>query len=251
MITIDVRGLEEVNRQLQRMSREMPRSVARALNDTGFKVMAAERAEINAKFDRPKAWIAKNVRVFKATPDQLSATVGATDWHERAGMQPKGTAWDRILSPHVYGGSRLHKASEQRLQLAGLLPRGWFTVPGQAAKLDRYGNISGGEIVAILSWVGAMGQYAGDNTNKRDRLTKRKNKAERRGEAYFVARVGNPQRIHPGIYKRLRSRQIKPVLMFVSNVDYQQRLDWFGVGNRVVAEEFPRAFAAALDDLAQ
>lgn len=251
MITIDVRGLEGVSQQMQRLSREMPRTVARALNDTAFKVMDAERAEINSKFDRPKAWVAKNVRVFKATPDRLSATVGATDWFNRGGMQPKGTAWERILSPHVYGGQRLQKASERRLQQAGLLPRGWFTVSGQAAKLDRHGNISGGEIVAMLSWVGAMGQYAGDNTNKRDRLTKKRNATERRGEAYFVARVGNRQGIHPGIYKRLRSRQIKPLLMFVSRANYRQRLDWFGVGHRVVAEEFPRAFAAAFGDLAR
>ncbi|MBK1719198.1 hypothetical protein CKO27_16380 [Thiocystis violacea] len=252
--------MQEVREALKRMADNTPRVVARVINDVAFKVMAAERALIASSFDRPKPFVAKNVRVFKATAEKLSATVGATDWFERGGMQAKGTAWDRLLAPHVYGGQRLQKASERRLQAAGLLPRGWLTVPGQGAKLDRYGNMSGGEIVAILSWVGAMNQYAGDNLNKRDRLTKRKNKTEAKGAGYFVARVGNAQRLAPGIYQRTapfpsksrgapQGRGLKPVLMFVSQARYQTRLDWHGVGQRVVAQEFPPAFVRAAEGL--
>jgi len=242
MIRIDS-IIADVRRAIEEYGRQFPKAVRNAINDTAFKVMAAERAEIASSFDRPKPFIMKNVRVFKASADRLSATVGATDYFERAGLQTKGTAWERILAPHVYGGSRLQKASERRLRMAGFLPDGWFTVPGQAAKRDSYGNISGPELVAVLSWVGAMGQYAGDNTNKRDRLTNRKNKTEKRGESYFVARIGNRSGLHPGVYKRLKSRQIKPILMFVSSVNYSKRLRWFETGEAVIRREFPPALA--------
>lgn len=251
MITVDS-NIEEVQRALGSLASSMPKATAQALNDVAFKVMYAERAEMQRVFDRPKTWLMKNVRVFKAKPDRLAATVGATDWFNHGGMQEVSgghTAWERILAPHVYGGTRLAKASESRLHQVGLLPRGWFTVPGAGAKRDKNGNISGGDLVAILSWVGAMGQYDGDNTNRADRLTRRRNATERRGQAFFVARVGNRQRLAPGIYKRFsRERRISPVLMFVSRANYRQRLDWFGVGRRVIDAEFPRAFVGAFGD---
>lgn len=250
VIDIRIDGLDRVQRALQSMTRQAPKAISRAINDTAFKVMAAERVEINTKFDQPKPWVAKNVRVFKATPAKLAATVGATDWFERGGLQPKGTAWNRILAPHVYGGTRLQKASERRLQAAGLLPPGWFTVPGERAKRDHYGNISQGEILALLVWVNAMGQYAGDNTNRRDRQTRRRNAMERRGESYFVVPVGNDRGIQPGIYKRFGRGYHYPILIFVSQVRYRPRLDWYEVGQRAVAAEFPRAFRAAFGNLA-
>lgn len=248
MIRVDV-DLTPVQQALQSMARQAPKAIARALNDTAFKVMVAERSEINTKFDRPKPWVARNVRTFKATSTKLAATVGATDFFERGGLQPNGTAWNRILAPHVYGGTRLQKASERRLQAAGLLPPGWFTVPGKRAKRDQYGNISQGEIVALLVWVNAMGQYAGDNTNRRDRQTRRRNAMERRGDSYFVMPVGNSRGFQPGVYKRFGRGYHYPILIFVPHVQYQKRLDWYEIGQRVVDEEFPRAFRSAFGEI--
>ncbi len=37
------------------------------------------------------------------------------------------------------------------MRQAGVLPGGMFWVPGSAAKMDRYGNISTGQIVQIVS----------------------------------------------------------------------------------------------------
>ncbi len=137
MIRIDTQGLDRLERTLAAMAEQHPKTVRNAINDTAFKVMAAEREEIGRAFNQPKPWIAKNVRVFKVSVESLTASVGATDYFERGGFQTGESAWERILAPHVHGGARLQKASERRLSRAGLLPPGWFTVPGQGGRLDR------------------------------------------------------------------------------------------------------------------
>ena len=247
MISIDARDLMRAAERLRRdYSSRVTEATAQALNDTAFAIARAEKAEIGSVFSNPRPWVSKNVRVYKATKAKQAATVGPTDWFGMGGYGVKSTPWDRVIAPHVYGGSRLAKASENRLRRAGILPAGWFTVPGEGAKLDRSGNISGGALVSLLSFVGGMGLYAGDNTNKRARQTKRISATERRGQAYFVARVGNRQRLAPGIYLRSnKTRTIKPMLMFVSRVSYRKRLDWYGIADRVARQTYPRALTSA------
>jgi hypothetical protein len=242
MINIDVRGLSDVSRLVTRLSTEMPAVVAKAINNTAFKVRDAERAEMTQVFDRVKPWVLRTVYVTKATPQRLSAAVGPNDYFSRGGFQGPSslTPWEKILAPHVYGGNRLAKASERRLQQAGILPNGWVTVPGKGARLDSYGNMSGGQIVEILVWLNAMSMYSGDNTNRRDRQRDRKNKMEQRGESFFAIRPGARSHLHPGVYRKFANGRIKPVLIFVSRATYRRRLRWFEIGNRVVADVFPR-----------
>ncbi|MBB1074481.1 hypothetical protein HUU62_08665 [Rhodoferax sp. 4810] len=242
MIRIDTTDLRNLVGSLDRLAKEMPYAVMRAINNTAFQVRTAEQAEISNVFDRPTPWLLKTIYVTKATTQRLSAAVGPNEWFTKSGYRVgHSTPWERVLAPHVYGGKRINKAFENRLRAARLLPDGWYAVPGQGAKLDAYGNMRGGDLVAIMSWIGAMGLYAGDNMNKRAKQSQRRNKAQQRGESYFALRTAT-HGLAPGVYKKTGrtwvTSRIKPVLIFVNKSNYRKRLDYYGVANRVVNSVF-------------
>ena len=58
-------------------------------------------------------------------------------------MGGKGIEPEKILQAEIFGGSRRPKRSEVALRRVGILPDGYFLVPGQACPLDQYGNVKG------------------------------------------------------------------------------------------------------------
>lgn len=238
-------NLDEVRAALAGISNRLPTIMRNAINDTAFEVRKAEQDELRRALDRPTPWTIKTIYVTKATKERLSAVVGPTDYFTRGGFSYNLTPWEAVISHNVYGGTRQHKAFERRLHAAGILPQGWFAVPGPGAKRNQYGNMSSGEIVQILTYVNAMSMYAGDNTSRRNRMTNRRNAMDRRGEAYFAAIPGRQEtrHLHPGIYKRYnRQRRIVPVLFFVSSVNYQRIVEWDRVGEQTVRSRYPVHF---------
>ncbi|MDF5999583.1 hypothetical protein P4050_14390 [Pseudomonas aeruginosa] len=55
----------------------------------------------------------------------------------------------------------MDKASERNLRARGILPAGMFVVPAEGARLDQYGNMSRGQMIQILSGLGALEYRAG------------------------------------------------------------------------------------------
>lgn len=223
---------------------------AKALNDTGFAVRAAEQELLGQVFDRVTPYISKSVLVDQATPERLEASVAAQY------LGGKGVDPDRILAPHIDGGPRGDKAAERALQRAGILPQGYQIVPGAGAPLDAFGNLQRGFVVKILSWFQAFGQQ-GYSANMTAATRKRRERLGRtasgyrtiQGASYFVAHGklrGNARDGHlaAGIYTKtgIHGSDIKPVLLFVRRGQYSRTLDWGGVAERVVAEAFPRRF---------
>lgn len=246
MITVNVAGIGGVRALVTGITEQLPFITAVAINTTAFAIRKAEQEQMRRVFDRPTPFVINSVYVQRATKQTLTAIVGPNDYFSRGTLAGRFNVWENIISPHVQGGTRLRKASEERLRRAGILPDGWFTVPGQAAKLNAYGNMNPGELVAIMSWLGAMGQYAGDNPNRSTREGRRRNRLERRGESYVAFRPGNPWHLAPGIYLRTSSA-LKPILMFVSSATYRPRLDWFGVAERTINETIDGAFNDAIE----
>lgn len=228
---------------LSGIANRLPSITRNALNDTAFEVRKAEQTELRSAFNNPTPWVIKTIFVTKATNQRQAAAVGPTDYFERGGFSAGLTPWELVLSHNVYGGTRQHKAFEKRLHTAGILPRGWFAVPGIGARLNRYGNMSSGEIVQILTYVNAMSMYSGDNTSRRDRLTNRRSNLDRRGIQYFAITPSSraARDLRPGIYKKQRNR-IKPVLIFVRSVTYRNRVRWHEVGERVVHDKYTEFF---------
>ena len=235
MLKVSGTGMLEALAELSDVERnQIPFAAALALTETARLAEAEIQSEMRTIFDRPTPYTLSSLRLIPATKQRLEARVWIKD--EADGAAP-ATRW---LTPEVYGGPRNDKRSETLLKARGILPEGRFVVPGAGMKLDRYGNISRGQMQKILSGLGAQGDRYQNSTDSRRSVGNR--------SRYFVLRRGS-QAI--GIAERTGSRrsEIQVLLAFVSRPGYSKALDFYGIGERVVeqnlAERFEAAFARA------
>lgn len=133
-INIDVKGLDEIKRRLAGMERKIEIATQRALLKTANHIRDAEQDEMRRVFDRPTRWTLGAMKV-KPTA-KFEVTVGILDpdgFYKRA---------NNYLGTQISGGSRRMKAMEIALQHYGLMPSGWYAVPGAGAKMDAYPPIA-------------------------------------------------------------------------------------------------------------
>lgn len=234
MINIDVRGMAEVQRALRGLaSGQIPFALSRAINGTAFQVMKAERAEITSTFDRPTPFVQRGVRYEKATKQTLNARVYAAPESAKA------------LAPNAFGGGRETKTYEAVMRSAGVLPLGKHAVPGSGAKIDRYGNIDRDQLAAILKSLGLL------SARNASRGGKKRQRAMAQSGTYFVGGQGYARHLHAGIWQRVGSRGLKPVILFISPATYSARFEFAGTARaeavRVFAANFEAAIALAME----
>lgn len=239
--------IAQVQKALQAQARQVPFALSVALNRTAEWAETNVRREMTKVFDRPTRYFLRALRVIRSTKTKLQATVWFKD------RNPLANSSD-LVAPHIYGGDRAIKPMEQRLQRAGLMPVGWRVVPGGAADLDAFGNMSRGQISQLLNVLGTYKEagYNKANAATRARLAKGNVKKGVYGFEYFVNPVGSGRGRHlePGVYKRVRTAfgtSLKPVLIFVRRTQYKPRLDFVGIVQRTVDVKFPVEFDAAFD----
>ncbi len=228
-------NIEEVNRSLDDFERqEVPFALARTLGDVAEDIRKAFVLEIDTKFDRPTPFVRNSMFVHQATKRNLTAFV-----QFKSG--PAGTRGDKVLRPHVFGGLRNLKKHEFLLRQRGLMLSSEYAVPGQGAKLDRYGNMRGSEMNQILSAVGAQR----DPLQNRTTRSARRARGGRRLRNFFVP-SRTTSSLKPGVYERLRNGRIIPVLRFVSQPFYRPRLRWHDLGEEVARRNAQAHFNARL-----
>lgn len=232
---------------------QIPFATAKALTETAQYAQQAERREMETQFDRPTPYTLDSTYVKPATKADLVARVWIKD------DTFKGTPAAKYIGPEVYGGERHLKRFERALQSRGLLPGGMVAVPGSAAQLDQYGNVTRGQIVEILSFLNAFGEQgykANMSQRRRDALLR--GKGGQRGYSYFVL----PKRegkLPAGVYKRIaygRDQRIshlaysaaKPVFVFVRMPRYKPRLAFEEVARRAAEDRFEIEFQQAFDE---
>lgn len=248
-ITLDTAGLNRLQAQVGYMGKQATINMVLALNDSAYAAMQASAKNMAQVFDRPTSWVLKSVQYKKATYTKLEALVDFEAWGNKTGVTAA-----HILQAEIYGGPRKLKRHEVALQRAGILPPGKAIVPGPAAKMDQYGNMSPAQIVQILSYFKSFGEQ-GYRANMRDggkRLAKDNKKKGTRGFVYFAlyARHG---KLIPGIYQRFSfgalGSSVKPVMYFVDIPKYKKRFDFYGVGERAAREEFARKLPGYLNSI--
>jgi len=223
---LDVRGdLDRIQRSLSRLERsQVPFATAVAMTRTAQDVQAAETRLLRQRLDRPAPFTVKSVRVRPARKRDLRAWIWIRD------EATKGTAPVKYLAPLIYGQRRHAKRYELALQRAGVLPRGWYTVPGEDARLNRYGNITAAMITKILSDIRASPDPLQNRSNKRARF-------------FVMVKAGRPL----GIYERTGKRRIKSWLHFVSGApDYSKQLPFHRTADRVTRKRFLPRFRREL-----
>lgn len=248
---IDVRdNFPAVKRALAAHKEQMPFALALALTRTAQDVRTAEKAEITSVFDRPTRYTQNSLFLQPATKQKLEARVWVKDT-ERP---------NHYLLPQINGGNRPLKRFEQLLVQRGLMRASERTVPGEAAKLDGYGNMSRGQIVKILSQLQAF-NLAGSSANA---SSSKRSQAKRAREVYFVSTgIGThpygghswskgrmAQTLPRGVWVRkphdVMGSKVSPVLLFVSRASYRVRWHFNQVAEATIQRVFPGHANAAL-----
>ena len=247
-IRVDTSALDRLARQLGEQARPaIQKALQESVIKTANKAKDAAVAKMPQVFNSPVRFTLNSLRV-KIDRTTISASV-----------EPKDGYWSRAenyLGVQIEGGQRKRKAFENALSRIGILPPGWYAVPGQGAKIDANGNMSVGQIKQILSWFGGAEPYAGSTQNMTDAGRKRLRKGTRRraGFEYFAVIPGRtrsngaPQTLTPGIYSRTFlgfGKAIKPVLIFVRSARYRAIFPLEQIGNDTAREHFQPAFATA------
>lgn len=243
MLTITINGLDEVKKALGHLASQVPFAAARAITKTGLQMKKDLKAEMGRVFDRPTPFTMQSLFLDPATKQSLEAKVGLID------QSFKGkTAVDYLL-PQIIGGSRDVKRFELHLRGAGILAPGLFVVPGSGARLDRYGNVSRGQYVQVLSALGAHPDPFSNRSNSR--RSRRKIPTAN----YFVATttvsivggemVKRKSNLKPGIYQK-SGLAIKPVFIFVRQPKYSPRFRFFDVAERTVRANLMRNMQESL-----
>lgn len=237
----------DVQRALKQAASQVPFALMTAMNKTAAKAQDAIKDEMPRVFDRPTPWVVNSLRIKYAKKTKLEAEIAYKD---RNSVESSRS----MIEPHVFAGKRSYKAMEARLWRIGLLPSGYNVIPGDAARVDAYGNMSRGQISQVLNVLGSYTEsgFNKANINTVKRLAKGNVKKNVYGFVYWVNPVGSAKAKHlqPGVYQRIQTAfgsSLKPVLIFVKQAQYRKRLDFFGVGERVVAREFPGEFSRAFD----
>ncbi len=228
--------------RLNGMPEAIRRVSLRALHGTADEVIKAEQAEMRRVFDRPTRWTLNALRKY---PDKREASITI----EINRDLPFYTRTDNYLQTQITGGTRRNKAFERALQARGVLPHGWYAVPGQRAKMDAFGNQSPGELKQILSWFDAASMHAGSEQNMgfAGREKRRKGTKARAGWVFFVVRPGDRRSgiKQPGIYRRT-GRSTEPILIFVKATTYTKRFDFEGVAQRTIEADYPARFESEM-----
>ncbi|MBV5843725.1 hypothetical protein KUT55_32250, partial [Pseudomonas aeruginosa] len=177
--------MDDAVRSLQQLGGDLPAAVlADALNHTANQANQALVGEIDQVFDRPTPFTRNAIRILHATSRRLEAALWVKDEKDHAS---KGQAPEDWVAPQVFGGPRVDKASERNLRARGILPAGMFVVPAEGARLDQYGNMSRGQMIQILSGLGALEYRAGFKGNATQSA---RSLAKGHQLAYFVMRRG-------------------------------------------------------------
>lgn len=266
MLSINITGLPELQRTLQGLSeRRINAAAATALTRTAKEVRNKVQQHALQVFDRPTPYTMRQLRYVAATAARPVAAVGFNiaaiqDVSGRVvrfqDLGPGQTPAGKYLQFQTEGGRRNRKRFEQALRQVGAMPVGWFAVPGASAKIDAYGNQSVGELRQILSWFNAAEMSAGSTQNMTDatRAKRRKGTRNKAGFEYVYIKPGARGPLLPGIYRRTffaLGRRIEPVVIFVRDVRYRKRFDFYGVAQReaqsILPGELARSIQTAID----
>jgi len=232
MLTIRI-DASEVKRWTAAAGNQLPYATMLAINRTAKMVKDEIREEMVRVFNRPKPVTLNSLVTTMATKHSLEGSVWIKDTYE----YDEGIPFINYIGPNIFGGSRHAKAYELALRRAGILRNDMFTVAGKDAPLDQYGNIPRGLIMQMLS-----GLSANRDVGVTSNITTASRKRNKRRAMYFL--MGNP---FTGVYTR-QNGELKSFLKFVKAPLYQPRLDFFGVGQRVIDEHLVNETVIAIEE---
>lgn len=233
-------------RQLTELERsQIPFAMSKTLNEVAAQIHYQWREVAGRVFSNPVQFTRTAALFKKGSKAKPEVSIYIRD------EAPRGVSPEKYLNAQVTGGARRQKGIERRLSAAGILPAGWFVVPGSGAKLDVHGNIPRSQINAIKSQLRIhQDAYTNESPASRDRRKKREDK-QNRGDYFAVSKARGG--LKPGVYQRINSafgRGVVPIMRFVQRVLYRKRYDIFKMAQAVLDRRLPVVFKATLEKAA-
>lgn len=256
-IEIDMKEIERLAKEFDQVRKQQ---IPYALRLTANKLAENTKLHMETKeipsLDRPTRYALNMMRVDYAKSNKNPvATVKVKD---TAMITKRGMVGpDQVLGHLFTGGQRRGKGFEGLMQQAGILPKGMYAVPGEGVTLDAHGNIPKGLIVQLLAYFRAFqesGFRANMTTTSRaafERRHLRKNYKSSTSFNFFLIRVGDKSRLHPGIWARVGfgafGKAIKPILMFVNRATYKQYFDLPAIADMIIERDLESVFNQSLN----
>lgn len=197
-------GLPKVLASLDDLGKkQIPFAVSLMLNATARDVQAAESRTVMEIFDRPKPFTRNAFGVQYSNKQNLTAKVFAKE------------VQSRYLLPQVEGGRRDFKTFEERFASAGSAK---VILPGKAAKLDQFGNITKAQIKRIAKDLNTSG-----------------------GAKRFFNGTPKGGKLPAGIYTRVNNNtRIEPLMVFATVATYEKRFKFSEIANATVTEQYEK-----------
>jgi len=225
--TVDLAGF---SKRLGKLSAASDKALATALTWTAWDARAEVQKEMDSAFDRVTPWMRRSIYVDRATVQNPESGVKVSKWKGNGNNNPAA----RTLMPHVRGGERDQKAFEWKLQRAGVIRAGQSVMPGSGVRRNRYGNMTGGQVVKLLSNM---------NAHTEQGYTMNTRKASKRVQFLKRDKSGKPI----GIWERRSRRKVVPILAIVDKAArYKKTFDYYGVIQRVRDAKFQDQYRRAL-----
>jgi len=245
MAAVEVQGMDELLRGLNDLQREqLPFAMAKTLTDLASIAKDKTVRDMQVAFDRPTPYTLNALTTRKATKTELTSKVELKDAAQRGSPH-------HYLNSQAQGGNRWFKKFEGLLLAKRILPAGYFIVPGSGADIDAYGNISRKQITQILSYFDLFPTGTRPNMGTAGRARAARGTGSRLGYAFFTVQPGSRNRLQLGVYSRINLHDgsgqgpatlIRPVLLFVRAVTYQQKLRIQQIATDSYDENFNRLF---------
>lgn len=246
--------LGNAKRYLASTDKQARFALALAMTKTAVDARAEIRQQLPKIIDRPTPYTLNSMYVRKATRARLEAEVGFKDNFQSAPGQSK-----HYLMALINGGDRRTKRFEGRLILTGKMNRGERLVPTRFADIDRFGNVSRGQITKILSQLKAA-VVSGDFSNASDSKRSRK---KRSFEEYFwspgpggvVTYMRNGKQVTAkahltrGVWMVRRTafgNAVRPIFYAKDGTTYRKQFDMAGIVQRVIEKNFSKNFDESL-----
>ena len=256
-------GFRREERHLREVMQQIPFATHRAINDTLFEIRRREIETMTRVFDRPTKYVRDSVWVTKSpSKTQLTGKVEHSHVSARGGGF-EGIPSGKILEAEVWGAQRRWKRSEHRWNKLGFLPTGWYAVPGPAADIDIYGNMTRRQILHILSYFQAWpaeGRFHGKarrvNTTTAGRRRLLIGSRARPSIQYFAVKVGEKNQLRPGIYQKIATSRnfvgplpkshLRPIIYFVNRMNYPERYPFYKVASDTAKAVYEERFTKRL-----
>lgn len=243
MLTLQITGLEAVKDQLQGFSdRRFRAAVATALSRTAKALNSEWRKQLQSEIDRPERLTVNAPISTFAKADNLTATVSLRDQMRQAGA----------ISPAEYigtqerGGGRRQRVFERALVSAGVMPAGYFAVPGDGAQLDGFGNVRRQQIVQVLNQLAGGVVKEGYRRVISANAAKRARAATRSRKYFAISEKGAG--LPPGVYAKGTGRQVQAVFFFVRSVTYGKTTSLVERARQFVATQAGIEMKRAIDE---